>query len=148
MGTSSIREKGMSTKAEMKALRETVGLSQADLAGMVDVNVRTVKRWEHPDWGEPPEDVMDVLHSMRERQIAVLEEALRRVAEGPETNTVQLTYYRSQGQYDELGRDIGPVGCANANARLIADALEASGIEVEWSYPDDPDNIYHGAQQA
>ena len=42
----------MSRKAYMKWARALAGVSQQDLADALDVNVRTVKRWEHPDWGE------------------------------------------------------------------------------------------------
>lgn len=137
----------MSTKAEMRALREVVGVSQADLAATLGVSVRTVKRWEHPEWSEPPEDVMDLLHEARERQLRTVEGALEVVREHSQAAAVQLTYYRSQQQYDELGREPGePFGCANANSRAVADRLEVEGYEVEWSYPDDPDNIYHNAE--
>ncbi len=131
----------------MRALREVVGVSQADLAATLGVSVRTVKRWEHPEWSEPPEDVMDLLHEARERQLRTVEGALEVVREHSQAAAVQLTYYRSQQQYDELGREPGePFGCANANSRAVADRLEVEGYEVEWSYPDDPDNIYHNAE--
>ena len=137
----------MSVKAKMRALREIVGLTQADLAAAVGVSVRTVKRWEHPEWSDPPEDVMDMLHKARERQLRTVEGALEVVRGHSQAAAVQLTYYRSQQQYDELGHEPGePFGCANANSRAVADRLEAEGYEVEWSYPDDPDNIYHSAE--
>lgn len=139
----------MGVKAEMRALRELVGLSQGDLAALAGVSVRTVKRWEHPEWSDPPDDVMDILHAARERQFRAVDGAVEIVREHAQAQAVQLTYYRSQQQYDELGREPGePFGCANANSRLVADRLTAAGVEVEWSYPDDPDNIYHRAQQA
>lgn len=137
----------MSVKAEMRALREMVGLSQADLAASLGVSTRSVKRWEHPEWRDPPGDVMDLLHEARERQLRTVEGALKVVREHSKAAAVQLTCYRSQQQYDGLGREPGePLGCANANARLVADRLEAEGYDVEWSYPDDEDNIYHGAR--
>lgn len=137
----------MSTKAEMRAIREMVGLSQADLAAAVGVSTRSVKRWEHPEWSDPPEDVIDLLHEARARQLRTVEGALEVVREHGMARAVQLTCYRSQQQYDDLGREPGePFGCANANSRAVADRLEAEGYEVEWSYPDDPDNIYHGTR--
>ena len=42
------------TKADFRATRETIGLTQGDVAEACGVSLRTVKRWEHPDWPEPP----------------------------------------------------------------------------------------------
>ena len=36
--------------AEFRAMREQVGLSQADVADTLGVNVRSVKRWEDPEY--------------------------------------------------------------------------------------------------
>ena len=66
------------------------------------------------------------------------------VASLPLHSTAQITYYRTQAQFDKIGRDHGPVGMANANARLIAARLDAMGYDVGWAYPDDPGNVYHG----
>lgn len=44
-----------------------------------------------------------------------------------------------------MGRDDGPVGMANANARMVAARLDALGYIVGFAYPDDSDNVYHGA---
>ena len=52
-------------------------------------------------------------------------------------DAVTLTYYRSQEQYDELGRDEGWYGVANANARAVAAELKRYGFSVEFRYPDD-----------
>lgn len=43
---------------------------------------------------------------------------------------------RDQAQSDACGRDSGPYGVANANARAVACALEREGYAVEWRYPD------------
>ena len=48
-----------------------------------------------------------------------------------------ITYYRDQVMYDEFGRDPGPYGQANANARAMAYELERRGIKVEFRYPTD-----------
>ena len=36
------------TKADFKALRERVGLSQHDVADAIMVSIKTIKRWENP----------------------------------------------------------------------------------------------------
>ena len=121
------------TKAAFKALRELVGLSQTAIADHFDLQTRSVSRWEHPDtpWG-PPADVW--------LQAELVTTALA-AAEGKEA--IQLTYWRSQAQYDALGREPGPYTVANANTRLVAWMLSSLGVEVSFAYPDDPDNIYH-----
>lgn len=43
-------------KAAFKALREHAGLSHAAIVDMLDVNERSVKRWEDPRYSDPPED--------------------------------------------------------------------------------------------
>ena len=48
---------------------------------------------------------------------------------------VVMTYFRDQDMYDEFGRDEGPYGVANANARAAAAELERLGLEVEFRYP-------------
>ena len=128
------------TCAEVKAMRESVGLSQADLAGLAGVTVRSVRRWERDI--TPPEDVLGLLERYVIRKAKAVEAALEtvdRVAEqmGRAPDLVPMTYYRSQAEYDELGRDPGPVGVANANARAVADALMARGVAVEFRYPDE-----------
>lgn len=128
------------TCAEVKALRESVGLSQADLADLTGVTVRSVRRWERDI--EPPEDVLELLERYVIRKAKAVEAALEtveRITEqmGRAPDLVPMTYYRSQAEYDELGRDPGPVGVANANARAVADALMARGVAVEFRYPDE-----------
>ena len=126
--------------AEVKALRESVGLSQADLADLAGVTVRSVRRWERDI--TPPEDVLELLERYVIRKAKAVEAALETVDRvtgqmGRAPDLVPMTYYRSQAEYDELGRDLGPVGVANANARAVADALLARGVAVEFRYPDE-----------
>lgn len=128
------------TCAEVKALRESVGLSQADLADLAGVTVRSVRRWERDI--TPPEDVLELLERYVIRKAKAVEAALETVDSvteqmGRAPDLVPMTYYRSQAEYDELGRDPGPVGVANANARAVADALMARGVAVEFRYPDE-----------
>lgn len=69
------------------------------------------------------------------------------IADALPGRSVQLTYYRDQEQFDLFGREPGePYGQANANTRMTADALRCQGIDVSFAYPDDSDNIYHGAK--
>lgn len=137
----------MRSKAEFRALRESVGLSQADVARALGVTVRSVRRWETPSPGYlgAPDDAWALLDDAIARQNAVVAGALDTVDALP-GRTVQLAYYRDQEQFDEYSREPGePYGQANANARLVADALRSHGVDVSFAYPDDDDNVCHGA---
>lgn len=145
----------MTTKAQFKALRERVGMSQQDVADALGVSCRTVKRWEHEaDRREPPADAVELL----ERQLGTQREMVdymvgvcERVTEeaGRMPSLVPITYYRDQYMYDEFGRDSGPFGVANANARAVAQELEALGYEVEFRYPcEDTDSSISAARSA
>lgn len=132
------------TKADFAALRETVGLTQANLADDLGVNPRSVKRWEQPgmEGYEPPADAWDVLDSYAETQRQMVEHCRETAMQAREQtgrmpDAVTLTYWRSQEQYDELGRDRGWYGVANANARAVAAELARYGFAVRFAYPGD-----------
>lgn len=143
----------MSRKSELKARREALGLSQSDLAGMLGIDTMNVKRWERPGKTEPRPFAFVLLSELESQRARVMDEALNAVYEiedrtGERPGSIQLTYYHNQEQYDAMGRDEGPFGMANANARAVASMLEDMGIRVEWAYPDDEGNVYHGAARA
>lgn len=130
------------TKADFAALRESVGLTQANLADDLGVQARSVRRWEQPgqEGYEPPEDAWDMLDSYADLQRQMVDharETVMRTGEeaGHQPDEVVLTYYRSQEQYDELGRDEGWYGVANANARAVAAELARYGFSVRFAYP-------------
>lgn len=137
------------SKAEFRAMREMLGLSQNDVARLLGIDVENVKRWERPGEAPPRPFAWELVDELEVRQEAAVDEAVRVVERMQEENgalpeSVQLTYYRSQEQYDAMGRDEGPFGMANANARLVAWKLGGMGVNVEWAYPDDEGNVYHG----
>ena len=129
------------SKADFKCLRERVGLSQQDVASALGVNIRSVKRWEDPSFpNHAPEDAWAVLDDAMDMQCQQVSYACAVVAQqvesfGMEPVTVPITYYKDQAMYDEYGRDPGPFGQANANARAIGYELERRGIDVEYRYP-------------
>ena len=128
------------TKADFRATRETIGLTQGDVAKALGVSLRTVKRWEHPDWQEPPEDAWTWLLGMRERHDELVDAMVDRAfaaAGMGDLDVVAITYYRDQSQYDACGRDDGPYGFVNSIAREVALDLNDEGIETEFHYPDD-----------
>lgn len=128
------------SKADFRAMREGVGLTQQDVADAMSVRVVTVKRWERPGFPEPPEDAVMWLGDMADRhETMVRDTVLQMLAVSGRTGvkTVAVTYYRSQDQYDAHGRDEGPCGFANAVARDVAAELTAKGMDVAFRYPDD-----------
>lgn len=124
----------MRTKAELRATRDRVGLTQAKLAEAVCVQVRSVKRWESPDAPQQaPDDVWDYLGQLLQVQDAIVDQTLQTVKESP-AETVRMPYWASQEDYDQ--HHGGPEGgfwrVANATARAVAVALETIGYGVEW----------------
>lgn len=127
----------MGEAAELRALRETVGASQADVAKALSVSTKAVKYWERGDY-RIPQDAWDVLdewaYAMDEAVEACVSSALEAVG-GIEGVTVTLSYYRDQAQYDRFGRDAGEFGRVNAIARETARELARRGIVANFAYP-------------
>lgn len=130
------------TKADFAALRETVGLTQANLADDLGVNPRSVRRWEQPgqEGYEPPAEAWEVLDryaDLQRRMVDHARETVMRAGDGAgrQPDEVVLTYYRFQEQYDDLGRDAGWYGVANANARAVAAELAHYGVRACFRYP-------------
>lgn len=130
------------TKATFKALRETVGLSQDNVARDLGVSVTSVKRWERPGYQHPPVDAWDYLLDAYQAHCDAVNGALEQVDEiadiaGHDPELVPITYWRTQEQYDKAGRDPGYVGVVNARARAVGDEILLRGIEVEWRFPEE-----------
>lgn len=131
-------------KADFKARREQLGLTQQDVAQALTVNVKTVKNWENPRQtryriSDAAWEYLDRAADMQAQQVAYARSVIEAQSEALAGNTVvvPITYYRDQATYDRFGREAGPFGQANANARAIASELERMGIQVEFRYPDD-----------
>lgn len=126
--------------AEVKAMREMIGMSQTDFAEVMGVTRRQAIRWERDT--TPPARACETLERYVMRKAKAVESALETVERvtdqmGHAPDLVPITYYRNQAEYDELGRDEGPYAVANTNARAVAEALMARGIAVEFRYPDE-----------
>ena len=129
------------TAADFRAIRESIGLTQADIANSCGVKLLAVKRWERGE-NPIPEGVWDVLDEWSDRFEAAIatsvETVMHQVTEmGKAPDVLTLTYYRTQDDYDRYGRDEGPFGFVNAVAREVGVVIAESGFEVRFRYPTD-----------
>lgn len=134
----------MSTKAEFKATRERVGMTQAHLAQLMDVSQRSVRYWEDPTQPRrmPPTEAWEIVQDALAQQRRVMGFALAKVDEitqdmGQAPNCIQLPYWKSQADYlthstDAASGVVGEYHMANANNLAIAIILEHQGVNVEW----------------
>lgn len=127
------------THAEFRAQRESLGLSQPDVAEALGVQKRTVRRWEQPGCYLAPEEAWEWLDEMAdlfERGVHAAMDQVEKVAEqaGKAPKSVSMTYYRNQEQYDEFGIDDGPYGFRNAITRETAKRMRAKGYEVQIAF--------------
>lgn len=131
-------------KADFKAQRERLGLSQQDVADALGINIKTLKNWENPKQpryriSDAAWRYLDSALDAQAQQVAYARSVVENQIEafGGDPVVVPITYYRDQATYDRFGRQEGPFGQANANARAIACELQRMGIQVEFRYPDD-----------
>lgn len=132
------------TKARFRATRESLGLSQHDVADALGVQERTARRWEAPGYNDPPEDAWSWLSSMENRYQDGVSAAIDAVKKSG-AQIVSISYYRSQEEYDALGRDEGPVGFANAISREVMLWLEGRGYDVRMQFPEEADEALTSA---
>ena len=141
------------TKADWKALRETIGISTGSLASYLDKNISTVQYWENPGHAarryHATKKAWDMLLQLRRKQQSVVEELVnaainRARAEGtypfdqtqPQSPrpTATLYYYRNRAEYYRSDR--GDIGILNTTARQAALRLEQIGFDVRFRYDD------------
>lgn len=135
------------TKAQFKAIRERVGLSQEAVADALGNVVRTVKRWEDPNYQQPPADAWAYLESALKQHVEAVNKAINTVQQigekvGNLPDHVDLLFYRTQRQYDLYGRDSGNYMIVNARSREIAVRLEQLGVETRFHYPEEDERLF------
>lgn len=131
------------TPADMRAVRDIVGLRIEDLANDCNVAVRTLRNWEKKgqDWFIP-DDICVYLEKLLDNYNNGVNIALDQVSaiietmEG-ESSEIPLTYYQNQNQYDLYGRDKGNYRLFNAITRGVAEVLINDGYKVRFVYPED-----------
>lgn len=130
------------TPATFRATREQLGYTREQLAGVLNVSVRNIKRWEQAGGAEPPAGVIDELLQLKDRQDFLVRESVQKVKSLiNETEhlpkSVEVSYFKDQPQFDLFGRDEGFFNVANANSRAVALAVEQlrPSVEVVFNYP-------------
>ena len=127
--------------AQFRAMREALGLSQRDVADEAGVDRRSVKSWEAGVYPIPA-DVAEWLSGEKAVADYAVQNAVKDILSSEFVPyTVSITYYRTQEEYDSFGHADGPFGISNANARRVADALEAEGIACEFFYPGESESV-------
>lgn len=139
-------------KADLKAVRESIGINQIDLANIMNVTVRTIKRWEQIGWEEPPEELWELIEDLvydHERRVAKLVEqteadarrrAPEREAAGRDPRVVELPYFKNQDHYEQFPRrKHSQHAWGNAISRRAADILRVRGYRVFFYYPEPGD---------
>lgn len=131
----------MRSKADFKAKREGLGMSQSLLAELLGVNRVSVKRWESPsfEW-TPPKDAWDLLEEYEKLQGTVVDAAVQQVRktarEHGVPDAVDLAYWHSEADYERAHPGEGRFWqMANANSRIIARILEDEGYGVVFGFP-------------
>ena len=115
------------TKIQFRALRECVGLSLAELAERLNVNVRSVKRWESPTYQDykPPQDAWELLERLQAKQLATVKQAKKK-------KTLEIEYSRDHAH-----------AVQNATARALAVHSLASSKCAEVQFVEEVDNDHN-----
>lgn len=130
------------TKAEFRALRETLGITQQRMADDLGVRVLSVKRWESPRYQQQaPEDAWALLDDLMAVQDSAVGAALAQVRDvadslGGDPREVVLPYWASQSDYLEhhylAAESDASWTEVNATSRRVASMLRWLGYSVRW----------------
>ena len=122
----------MRSKAEFRALRETVGLTQQSLADRLGVKILSAQRWERPKYPQQaPDAAWELLDSLVRAQARAVSDCLQAAKS---CEVTQLEYWTSGTDYDDLRREGEPETWTEANAtqRAKAQALRMLGYPIDW----------------
>ena len=130
------------TKAEFRAMRETLGITQQRLADDLGVKVLSVKRWESPRYPQQaPSDAWSLLDDLMAVQDSAVEAAVAQVRSvelerDGHPREVLIPYWSSQDDYMEhhysAAESDGSWTEINATSRRVASVLKVLGFEVRW----------------
>lgn len=129
------------TAANFRAMREMCGITQQQVAEVMEVQIRTVKRWEKGETPVPDDALEWMRECAVEHTLGVRSEVARLTDGVPVGTALCLTYYRTQEQADleaEIqGENAGPYQFVNAVYRSVGERLTDMGYLVSFKYPDE-----------
>lgn len=139
--------KMMRTKAGFRRLRQQVGFTQVALAEALGIDSgkqhgtidAIVKDWESPENDSViPDKAWELLFALRKREredAARWVDTLVQMHHGT-SEPIDLTYYRTQSEYERYSHRKGHYGLSNAMVRRVGDGLEGRGFLVRYVYPE------------
>ena len=125
------------SKADFRARRELVGLTQGDIADALGVTQMSVNRWEREGFNDPPDAAWNLIEFYEAEQDRVVGE----IAEAfPDGSRAGITVFRTQDEFEAVKAlhgtpGVETFGVANATAMEAARTLDALGVEVVFRYP-------------
>lgn len=120
------------TPAYFRVMRETLGISNADIARILDVSDRSVHKWNFTITA--PDAAWKILDEQAERVQGSVDELLARAERQGEGEPVVLRVYPSDETAEAAGVPM-PASWHRAAAGIAALALEGEGYRVEMVYP-------------
>lgn len=125
------------SKADFRARREMIGLTQGDIADALGVTQMSVNRWEREGFNDPPDEAWSLIefHEAEQgRRVGEIAEAF------PDGSRAGITVFRTQDEFEAAkalhgGQGAETFGVANATAMEAARTLDALGVEVVFRYP-------------
>lgn len=106
--------------------RKTIGIEQEEIADSLDINVRTVQRWEAGQ-NPLPEFAQVWMADRWQAFLDRLDSLLAHTDDLPEGTEVDLAVYGSRGSLERAGSSL-TVREASAQNRALAVALGLSGL--------------------
>ncbi len=127
------------TSAELKTLRESLGLSQSWLQRQAGVNqIRTVQHWESGR-NNVPEDVAQLMLSTQAKLEHIVAQTIKFVkSQKAKPQIIDLVRYRTDEELWEAHPDFHPLPATFHAAMLqrTVDELRQLGVEAEITYSD------------
>lgn len=125
------------TPTTFKSLREGLGLTSAEVAQHLDVDVRTAQRWEstHPPSLDAVRWIQVLVEKFSDTKEMTLEKFYEMVATQGNPDVVPLVRYQSRESYVRVHGDEGfPYAVHNALISTLAVEIASQGFDVEVTY--------------